>query len=125
MSDWKKVCAAEDVSETGLHKFTVNNIDLVVANYGSGLRAFPPFCPHMLEPLIVSGMMNGSVLTCGKHLWQWDLASGKQQGLSEKDILLYDLREEDGALFVDLEKELVYDWEEEDELDDDDFFNAN
>lgn len=123
MSEWKKVCAAGDVPENGLQKFEIGGKELIIANHGAGYRAFPPFCPHMLEPLIVSGMMEGGVLTCGKHLWQWDLVSGEQRGLSEKDILFYNLKEEDGDLLVDLEKELLYDWTEEDELDDDDFFS--
>ncbi|MEK9673763.1 MAG: Rieske 2Fe-2S domain-containing protein [Rhodospirillaceae bacterium] len=123
MSDWKKVCAAADVPENALRKFDIDGKELAVANYGDGFRVFPPYCPHMLEPLAVSGMLDGGILTCGKHLWQWDLKSGEMKGLSEKDILLYDCKVEGGDILADLSQELSYDWEEEDELDDDDFFN--
>lgn len=123
MSEYKKICTAGDVPENQLRKFTVDNIDIVVANYGGGYRVFPPFCPHMFEPLEVSGMLSDNLLTCSKHLWQWNLATGQQHGLSEKNILFYDSKIEGDDLVADLSEELKYDWEEEDELDDDDFFS--
>jgi len=125
MSNWKPVCAASDVAENTLKRVTVDGLDLVVANHGKGVRVFPPFCPHMHEPLDQSGMLSDGLLTCGKHLWQWNLITGEKAGLSEKDILLYDVEEEDGKIFANLEKELVYEWEEEDEMDDDDFFGSD
>ena len=75
MSKWIKVCTAEDVSENKIKRFSVGDFDIVIANYGDGLRAFPPVCPHMREPLDESGLLNNGVLTCGKHVWQWDLRS--------------------------------------------------
>ncbi|MDX1422652.1 MAG: Rieske 2Fe-2S domain-containing protein [Kiloniellales bacterium] len=125
MSSWKKACAVSDVPVNELRQFSIDGIDVVVANHGDGFRAFPPFCPHMQEPLVESGMLDKCVLTCAKHLWQWNLASGERVGISERDMLFYDVKEEDGALLVDLESELVYDWEEEDEMDDDDFFGSD
>lgn len=119
------MCAPGDVPENTLKKFTVEGIAVVVANHGKGFRAFPPFCPHMHEPLEISGMLNDGMLTCSKHLWQWNLVSGDKTGLSEKDILFYEMKEEDGSLYLNLVQELVYDWEDEDELDDDDFFGSD
>ncbi len=123
MTNWTKVCAASDVPENELRKYDIGDIEVVVANYGGGFRVFPPFCPHMFEPLAVSGMLKDNVLTCGKHLWQWDLATGEKHGLSEKDMLFYDCKEDGGEIHADLSEQLTYDWEEEDELDDDDFFS--
>ena len=125
MSTWKKACVASDIPENELRKFSLDGVEVVIANYGGGFRAFPPFCPHMHEPLVESAMLDKCVLTCAKHLWQWDLSSGERVGISEKDILFYDVKEEDGTLLVNVELELVYDWEEEDEMDDDDFFASN
>lgn len=124
MSRWKKVCAVSDVPENQLRKFEVDGIEVVVANNGGGVKVFPPFCPHMREPLHVSGMLQDGVLTCGKHLWQWNIDSGARTGIAETDLLLYDVKEENGDLHVDLENELAYTWDEEDEMDDDDFFGS-
>ena len=123
MSKWIKVCAAEDVSENKIKRFSVGDFDIVIANYGDGLRAFPPVCPHMREPLDESGLLNNGVLTCGKHVWQGDLrACTKASTMTEENLLFYELKEENGNILVDTSDQLSYAWEEEEELDDDDFF---
>tara|TARA_B100002052_G_scaffold277453_1_gene282960 strand:- start:1383 stop:1757 length:375 start_codon:yes stop_codon:yes gene_type:complete len=123
VSKWIKVCAAEDVSENKIERFSVGDFDIVIANYGDGLRAFPPVCPHMREPLDESGLLNDGVLTCGKHVWQWDLrACTKASTMTEENLLFYELKEENGHILVDTSEQLSYAWEEEEELDDDDFF---
>ena len=123
MSKWIKVCLVEDVPENKIKKFPVGDFDIVIANYGDGLRAFPPVCPHMREPLDVSGFLDNGVLTCGKHIWQWDLrACTKASTMTEENLLFYELKQEDGYILVDISEQLSYAWEEEEELDDDDFF---
>ena len=94
MSKWIKVCLAEDVPKNKIKKFSVGDFDIVLANYGDGLRAFPPVCPHMREPLDVSGFIDNDVLTCGKHIWQWDLrACTKASTMTEENLLFYELKE--------------------------------
>lgn len=120
---WKRVCAAADVPENTLKKFEVDGVTLVIANYGDGWRAFPPFCPHMEEPLEESGMLAQGRLTCSKHLWQWDLRSGEMIGETEKTLLFYDVKQDGEDIFADIEEELSYDYDEDDEFDDADFFS--
>ena len=123
---WKKVCASSDVPENSLGQFEVDGIELMIANYGDGFRAFPPRCPHMEEPLCESGVIVDGMLTCTKHLWQWKLEDGAMVGMAEKELLFYDLKQEGGDILANIEQELVYpDDEEDDEMDDDDFFNAD
>ena len=123
MSNWIKVCELKDVPENNIKKFSVGDFDIVLANYGEGLRAFPPVCPHMREPLDVSGLLDQGILTCGKHVWQWDLREcTKTSSMTEENLLFYELKEENGDIFVDVSEQLSYAWEEEEELDDDDFF---
>ncbi len=121
---WKRVCAAGDVAVNALKKFDVEGIDIVVANYGDGFRAFPPVCPHMEEPLADSGLIDCAVLTCTKHLWQWDLKTLDMQGPAEKPLLTYEVKQEGDDLLAFMEAELEYEFEEEDDMDDDDFFNS-
>lgn len=122
---WKRVCAADDVPENTLKKFDVDGVAIIIANYGDGFRGFPPFCPHMEEPLEESGIMMVGILTCSKHLWQWDLRSGDMMGETEKALLFYDIKQEGDDIFADIENELSYDYDEEDEMDDDNFFAAD
>jgi toluene monooxygenase system ferredoxin subunit len=122
--NWKRVCAAADVPANTLQKFNVDGIEIVIANYDEGFRGFPPFCPHMEEPLANSGILEGGVLTCSKHLWQWDLRTGEMVGMAEKPLLLYEVKTEGDDVMADMETELVYEYDIEDDMDDD-FFNAD
>ena len=123
---WKKICAAAEVPENALAKLEVDGIEIIIANYGTGYRAFPPRCPHMEEPLCESGMLFDGLLTCSKHLWQWDMRTGEMLGMAEKELLFYEVRQEGDDLYADIEQALVYEDDDESEEDDDeDFFNAD
>jgi len=123
--NWKRVCATGDVPQNTLLRFNVDGIDIVIANYDDGFRGFPPFCPHMEAPLTASGMLDGGVLTCSKHLWQWDLRTGEMVGMAEKPLLLYEVKTEGDDVMANMETELVYEYDIEDGNDDDDFFNTD
>ena len=112
---WRRICAADSVAERSLKKFEVDGIPLIIANYGGGFRAFPPICPHMEEPLEESGLIEGQVLTCTKHLWQWDLISGEPVAPGENDrcMLMYDTKVDGSDVMVNIERELEYDFDDD------------
>jgi len=124
---WKKICAATEIPENTLEKFVVDGIEIMIANYGEGYRAFPPRCPHMEEPLCESGLLFDGLLTCSKHLWQWNMKTGETIGIAEKELLFYDIKQEGDDIYAHVGQELVYedDDDEDEEDDDDDFFNAD
>lgn len=121
---WIKVCKAADVAPNSLKKFWVaGGIPIVVANYGSGFAAMPPVCPHMEEPLEESGVISNCVLTCTKHLWAWNLKTLAQEGTeTEKDIRTYQCKEENGDILAFVDEEIVYDYDDDDDMDDASFF---
>ena len=120
---WKRVCKVTDVPENELRKFTVDGVALVIANYGSGFRAIPPLCPHMEEPLEESGVIANCVLTCTKHLWSWDLSSLDMLGETERPLQSYGVKLENGDILAFIDKELVYEFEDEGDIQDDNFFS--
>lgn len=119
---WKRICATGDVAENGLKLFDVDGVSILVVNHGGDFKAIPPLCPHMEEPLEQSGVCDGKVLTCTKHLWQWDLATNEPGAETGKPLLMYDLAVEDGDVKVFVERELEYEFDEDDDYDDDDSF---
>lgn len=127
--NWALVCAVEEVTSGKMKKFNVKGVEVMIANLGDLLRAFPPYCPHMAEPLAESGQLENDRLTCSKHIWQWDLRTGELRGAAERPIETYDVKEEDGSIFVCIDKEIHYQYDEaeddddEEEPDDDDFFS--
>jgi toluene monooxygenase system ferredoxin subunit len=122
---WKRVCKTADVPANSLKKFWVDGIELIVVNYGSGFRAIPPICPHMEEPLEGSGVIADCTLTCTKHLWAWDLRSLDKMGETEKALGIYEVRQEGDDLLAFVDKEIVYEFDEDDDMDDDDFFKKS
>jgi nitrite reductase/ring-hydroxylating ferredoxin subunit len=120
---WKRVCKVTDVPENCLRRFTVDGVALVIANYGSGFRAIPPLCPHMEEPLEESGVIADCALTCTKHLWSWDLSSLAMLGETERPLKTYEVKLENDDVLAFIDKELVYEFEDEDDMADDDFFS--
>ena len=119
--NWKQVCTTGDVEEQAIKLFDVDGISILIANLGDSFCAYPPVCPHMEEPLAESGICAKGVLTCTKHLWQWDMRTGEARGPAEKPMLMYPVRQEGDQVLVNLEKELEYDFDEDDDDDDDDY----
>jgi len=123
---WKKICATDEIPENSLKQFNIDGIDIMIANYGEGFKAFPPRCPHMEEPLCESGMVFDGLLTCSKHLWQWDMKTGGMQGIAERELLFYDIKVEGSDILGDINQELEYEDDDEDDDDDEvDFFSAD
>ena len=119
---WKKICSVNDVPANGVRKFSAGAFSVIVVNYGEGVRVLPPVCPHMEEPLEASGVIANCKLTCTKHLWSWDLRTLGQQGETEKPLQEYQSRIVDGEVQAQVENEIAYDFDDEDDMDDDNFF---
>lgn len=120
---WKRVCAADAVAENSLKTFNVDGITVLLANLGDVYRAYPPRCPHMAEPLEESGVCQGGLLTCTKHLWQFDMLTGEARGPAERPLKMYEVKQEGNDIMVLIEEELEYEYFGDDEDDDDDDFN--
>ena len=114
---WHRVCATADVNDGELKRFQAGEIAVVVVGFGDEFRIIPPFCPHMAEPLHESGICRAGTLTCSKHLWQWNLLTGKEQGPAERPLLFYQSEVRDGEVWACVDKELVYEFDEEDDGD--------
>jgi len=56
-------------------------------------------CPHQDTPL-AEGTLDGAILTCPLHFWQWDIRTGEKVGLAELPLEVFDLRVENGEWFV-------------------------
>ena len=62
--DWACVCAVADFPDQGLAKFEVAGLTVLATRVEDDVRVIPPFCPHMAEPLVESGLCHGLTLTC-------------------------------------------------------------
>ena len=81
---------------------------LVIHLPGGEVRAIPSSCPHQEQPL-VAGILEGTVLTCGAHLWQFDLATGKGVNPADCKLVLFPVKVEGDDVYVDVETGLDQD----------------
>jgi toluene monooxygenase system ferredoxin subunit len=109
---WQRLCSAQEVATGGLTGIEIRGVKVLVTRVGDVFVAFPPLCPHMAEPLEISGVCTDGMLTCTKHIWQWDLQSGEPRGEAEKPLLCYPVRLQDGDVWIDFEGELTYGYDD-------------
>ena len=104
---WLKLCDVDDVAPGGMSSFVLEGVEMVLVRGDEAHLVIPPSCPHMATPL-VEGFFDGETLTCSKHLWQWSVRDGQPMGEAKAPLLQYESRIRDGAVWVNLEKQLSY-----------------
>jgi toluene monooxygenase system ferredoxin subunit len=109
---WQKLCSAEEALSGQLTGVEIHGVKILVTRIDGNFVAFPPLCPHMAEPLEMSGVCADGTLTCTKHIWQWNLKTGEPMGDAEKPLLYYPTRLEGNELWIDFDHELAYDYDD-------------
>jgi len=76
---------------------------LALFNTPDGLKVCEDRCPHQ-DASLADGTLNGCVVTCKWHYWQFDLQDGHCLLSDWASLNVYKARVADGAVFVNLEK---------------------
>lgn len=76
--DWTDVGAAADLPPGSVMEAVVGDRMVAVANVDGHLYAIDGVCAHQGGPL-GKGHLQGCVLTCPWHGWQYDVTTGVQQ----------------------------------------------
>ena len=71
-----EVCAADDLWEGDMQSFDVGEHEVLLVNIEGRVHAWHGVCPHQSVAL-VEGSLEGKVLTCRAHLWQFDVCTGR------------------------------------------------
>ena len=94
------ICKLSDIPANGIKDFVLEDGEKVlVANFRENYYAYNGNCPHQ-GTCLADGFYDGAVLTCNKHLWQWDITTGKPIGLAEAPLESYQVEIEDGEIYV-------------------------
>jgi toluene monooxygenase system ferredoxin subunit len=94
------ICKLSDIPANGIKDFVLEGGEKVlVANFRENYYAYNGNCPHQ-GTCLADGFYDGAVLTCNKHLWQWDITTGKPIGLAEAPLESYQVEIEDGEIYV-------------------------
>jgi toluene monooxygenase system ferredoxin subunit len=99
---FQKVCTTEDVWEGEMQAYTVDGTEIVIVHAPGGeWRAIQSVCPHQ-EVELVEGELEGRVLTCRMHLWQFDVLTGRGVNPEHAELALYPLKVEGDDIYVDV-----------------------
>lgn len=97
-----RACSLDDLWEGEMREVSIaGRRVLVVHAEGGHLAAFSALCPHQAFPLI-NGELEGNVLTCSAHLWQFDVTTGMSINPAGCNLRRYAVSQENGEVFVDL-----------------------
>lgn len=99
---YQLICKLDDVWEGEIVEFSIGDTDVIVVNpEGGQLCAFNARCPHQDQSL-AAAELDGSILTCPAHLWQFDTHTG--QGVNPTGCRLhsYPLKVEGENVLIDL-----------------------
>jgi toluene monooxygenase system ferredoxin subunit len=102
MSDWRAVIEVDEIWEGDLVTRQVDGVAVLLVNIDGDVHAFLDSCPHAGTPLN-QGLLEGRVLTCPTHLWQFDVVDGGV-GVNPKHCQLtsYPVKVEDGKVLVQI-----------------------
>jgi len=101
MSDFVTVCQEVDLPAGAIRKVEVQGQTIVLYNVGGKLYATQQECLHRQGPLD-EGELQGTVITCPWHGWQYDVTTGENLGNRGSKLKTYAVRTAGGEVQVAL-----------------------
>jgi nitrite reductase/ring-hydroxylating ferredoxin subunit len=100
MSSFVAACPAGDVAPGTGKTVTVAGKELAVFNVDGAFHVIDNECPHRGGPL-GEGELEGCLLTCPWHAWQFDLRTGESV-TDDSRVTVYPCKVEGGQLLVEV-----------------------
>ncbi len=102
-SRWTRVGAVDELRLRALQQVTVGRARIALSYVDGQFAAISGVCNHVGGPL-GDGKLDGDYVTCPWHGWKFHRQTGVGEPGFEEDVIpRYELLEEDGVLFVDLD----------------------
>ena len=101
MGTWHETINIDDLWEGDMTALTVAGESVLLVNAGGAVRAYSNRCPHQASGLD-EGDLDGEPLTCAKHLWEFNVVTGR--GINPDDARLSGFGckiGDDGTIYVD------------------------
>ena len=99
---FRRVASLEDVWDGEMRGFIVDSRKVLIIKLDGEVYACEDRCAH-LGVALSEGILEGCVLTCSAHHYQYDARTGR--GVNPKSVRLrtYPVAIEDGEILVDIE----------------------
>lgn len=102
---WYKVLEnKDDLPEGRVMTVTAGHKGICLTHFEGNYAALDNRCPHQGGPLGEGSIENG-MLRCPWHGWDYHPCTGNSPGGFDDGVDAYEIKEEDGAIFVGLEEE--------------------
>jgi len=98
---WKKLAHLNELPPGSLIEVVEGEDLYAVCNVEGEIRAISGVCPHQGGPL-GQGLLDGSLITCPWHAWQFDTSTGQCDFTAGGAIPTYPVRVEAGDILVNL-----------------------
>jgi nitrite reductase/ring-hydroxylating ferredoxin subunit len=98
MSTFVRACAVADIAPGTGKTITVEGKELALFNVDGTFHAVDNECPHRGGPL-GEGELEGCVVTCPWHAWQFDLSTGESI-TDDMCVVRHETRIEDDDVLV-------------------------
>jgi len=97
-----RACPLADLWVGEMRGLTVQGQRVVLINEGGQVSAFADRCAHQGVP-ISEGRLQGGVITCRVHEWQYDARTGRGVNPASAQLVRYPLEIRDGEIWVDVD----------------------
>lgn len=101
MSEFVKVASASEIPEGTGVALEVKGRRVALFNVDGDFHAVDGVCPHQGGPL-GEGTLDGSIVTCPLHFWQFDVVRGHAPDLPQARIDKFRVKVEDGAVLIEI-----------------------
>jgi len=99
---WQQAINIDDLWEDDMTSVTVDGHEVLLVNIAGQVRAYANQCPHQAGPLD-EGVLDGGTLTCLRHLWEFDAASGCGINPASAQLKAFGCKvDDDGMIWVDV-----------------------
>ena len=98
---WHSVASFDDFPDGAGREFTITDRIVAVFRQGDELWAIDGICPHAGGPL-AEGALNGCIVTCPWHGWQFDVLTGRHCLSSRIQQQTFPVQVVDGEIQVEL-----------------------
>ncbi|HWG90546.1 MAG TPA: Rieske 2Fe-2S domain-containing protein [Candidatus Thermoplasmatota archaeon] len=99
MTQWIPVAGAEEIPVGKRKIVKVNDVPVAVFHQPDGWYAIQNICPHRGGPL-GEGHLNGNVVTCPWHAWQFDITSGRNALNPAAGVNSFEVKVEGNEVYV-------------------------
>ena len=98
--EWIAVATLDDLWEGEMTDVQVGDEHILLVRItGGDIRAYQGYCPHQ-KTALADGKLDGHILTCAAHLWQFNLCTGEGVNPKGGELYRYQAKVQDATIFV-------------------------